>query len=277
MKRAIKNRTKGQGHHGMITNLVGPSTLGNDIKPFVFLDYIHGVPPRGAGFGWHPHSGIATFTYYIEGGSDLEESTGNKVSFRAGDIEYLQAGSGAWHKGMLIKDQPTLGFQLWIALPPKLETTDAKSVYVPAEKIECNERFKVLLGEHEGLKSKIDSPNDMNYLDVNLRPDQKWKYHPPETHDILWLVVYEGKLNGNLGASVGELIVYEDSDDPVEFSSEHSARFLLGSAKKFEHDLVLGQSSIHTSAANLESSQKKIKEIYQESFRRGVLAKEGNK
>ena len=108
MKRAIKYRTKGQGHHGMITNLVSPSGLGKEIKPFVFLDYVHGVPPEGAGFGWHPHAGIATFTYYIEGGSDLEESTGNKVSFRAGDIEYLQAGSGAWHRGMLLKDQPTL-------------------------------------------------------------------------------------------------------------------------------------------------------------------------
>ncbi len=271
MKRAIKYRSKGQGHHGMITNLVGPSGIGNDIKPFVFLDYIHGVPPQGAGFGWHPHSGIATFTYYIDGGSDLEESTGNKVSFRAGDIEYLQASSGAWHKGMLLKDQPTLGFQLWISLPPSLETADAKSIYLKPDEILGNDRFKVLLGEYEGITSKIDPPNDMNYLDVSLKPGEQWTYTPQETHDILWLVVYKGKLSGDLVSSVGELIVYEDRNQPVEFSSDHGASFLLGSAKKFEHDLVFGRGSIHTSKTNLEASQNKINKIYSELVKKGVF------
>ena len=252
----------GQGHHGMITNLVGPSGIGKDIKPFVFLDFIHGVPPKGAGFGWHPHSGIATFTYYIDGGSDLEESTGNKVAFRAGDIEYLQAGSGAWHKGMLLKDQPTLGFQLWISLPPELETADAKSVYVTADKIVSNDRFKVLLGEHEGIKSKIEPPNDMNYLDINLRADEEWTYTPPKTHDLLWLVVYKGMFGGGLVVTVGELVVFEEGNQPIEFSSDHGSNFLLGSGKKFEHDLVVGRSSIHTSKVNLEASHKKINKIY---------------
>ncbi|WP_456462105.1 pirin family protein [Reichenbachiella sp.] len=271
MKRAIKNRTKGQGHHGMITNLVSPSDIGNAIKPFVFLDYIHGVPPQGAGFGWYPHSGIATFTYYIEGGNDLEESTGNKVSFRAGDIEYLQAGSGAWHKGVLLADQPTLGFQLWIALPPALETADAKSVYVTADQILSNDRFKVLLGQHEGLKSKIDPPNDMNYLDVNLGADEKWTYTPPKTHDLLWLVVYKGKLNGGLNVSQGELIVFEEGNQPIEFSTDHGASFLLGSAKRFDYELVLGRGAIHTSKANLEASQKKINKIYSHLVTRGTI------
>lgn len=258
----------GRSHHDMITNLIGPSGIGNEIKPFVFLDYIHGIPPQGAGFGWHPHSGIATFTYYIDGGSDLEESTGNKVSFRAGDIEYLQAGAGAWHKGMLLSDQPTIGFQLWISLPPQLETADAKSVYLKPDEVLGNERFKVLLGEYEGVKSKIDPPNDMNYLDVSLEPDEKWTYRPPKTHDILWLVVYRGKLSGDLVASVGELIVYEAGNQPVEFSSEHGASFLLGSAKKFEHDLVFERGSIHTSRINLEASQQTINEIYGELFKK---------
>ena len=271
MNRAIKNRTKGQRHHGMITNLVSPSGIGNDLKPFVFLDYIHGVPPQGAGFGWHPHSGISTFTYYIAGGSDLEESTGNKVSFRAGDIEYLQAGSGAWHKGILIKDQPTLGFQLWISLPPELETADAKSVYITSDEISGNDHFKLLLGEYEGLKSKIQPPNDMNYLDVNLGPDEKWTYAPPESHDVLWLVVYEGKLSGSLLASVGELIVYEEGKQPIELSSEHGASFLLGSAKKFEHNLIMERGSIHTSRDSMQTSQNKINMTYSELVKKGVF------
>ena len=272
MKRVVKNRTKGLGHHGMITNLIGPSGIGQDIKPFVFLDYIHGVPSQGAGFGWHPHSGIATFTYYIDGGSDLEESTGNKVSFRAGDIEYLQAGSGAWHKGMLLKNQSTLGFQLWIALPPALETSEAKSVYLTPNEIIGNGRFKVLLGKYDGIKSKIDPPNDMNYLDVNLGSGEKWTYVPPQTHDVLWIVVYKGRLDGGLEVPVGELVVFETGNHPIDFLSDQGASFLLGSARRFEHDLVFGRGSIHTSKVNLEASQKKIKTIYTELVQKGVFA-----
>ncbi len=272
MKRVVKNRTKGLGHHGMITNLIGPSGIGQDIKPFVFLDYIHGVPSQGAGFGWHPHSGIATFTYYIDGGSDLEESTGNKVSFRAGDIEYLQAGSGAWHKGMLLKNQTTLGFQLWIALPPALETSEAKSVYLTPNEIIGNGRFKVLLGKYDGVKSKIDPPNDMNYLDVNLGSGEKWTYVPPQTHDVLWIVVYKGRLDGGLEVPVGELVVFETGNHPIEFLSDHGASFLIGSARRFEHDLVFRRGSIHTSKVNLEASQKKIKTIYTELVQKGVFA-----
>lgn len=269
MKREIKYRTKGKSH-GMITNLINPSKLGNTLKPFVFLDYVHGVPPQGAGFGWHPHSGIATFTYYIEGGSDLEESTGNKVAFRAGDIEYLQAGSGAWHKGELLKDQPTLGFQLWIALPPLLERADAKSTFLNRNEVASNDRLKVLLGEYNGLTSKIVPPHDMNYLDVTLQPEETWTYTPPAAHNVMWLVV-RGQLNGNLITPVGELIVFEEGNGPVELSTTHGANFLIGSAKKFPHDLVLGRSSIHTSEENLVFSQQKINAIYGELIKEGML------
>ncbi len=270
MKRQVNYKLRGNGH-GMISNMFNPRGLGNELKPFIFLDYIHGVPPEGAGFGWHPHSGIATFTYYIEGGSDLEESTGHQVSFRAGDIEYFQAGSGAWHKGTLLKGQPTLGFQLWIALPPHLETIDAMSTYLRPNDIPQNGQHKVLLGTYDGLKSPILSPNDMNYLDVHLKPGETWEYQTPETHDVLWGMVYKGRLSGNPIASAGELIAFEEGNGPVQFSSEHGASFLLGSAKKFNHDLVMGRGSVHTSEATLQASHKKINSLYGELLRNGIM------
>lgn len=269
MKRRIEHRTKGQ-KHGFINRVISPAALGETIKPFVFLDYINTPPLEGAGFGWHPHSGIATFTYHIEGGSHIEESTGNKVTFGPRDAEYLQAGSGAWHAGGPVDGSPIKGFQLWISLPPELEEKDAESIFLKKEEFEKNENVTVLLGEYDGLKSKISPPNDMNYMEVSIAKNGRWIYNPPKPHDILWIMVFDGKLN-NIDAEDGELIVFEEGSIPMEFTTNSGVSFILGSAKKFEHQLVLGRSSVHTSDDALENSMKKIESIHKELLRTKII------
>lgn len=269
MKREIKYRTEGQ-KHGFINRMISPSDIGEITKPFVFLDYINSEPMAGAGFGWHPHSGIATFTYHIEGGSHIKESTGNKVTFGPRDAEYLQAGSGAWHAGGPIDGFRIKGFQLWIALPPELEEEDAKSIFLKEEEFEKNENVTVLLGEYEGLKSKITPPNDMNYLEVTIAKDGKWTYTPPKSHDVLWIHVFEGELS-DIGAKDGELIVFQEGVLPVDFETSSGASFILGSAKKSYHQLVLGRSSVHTSEQALTNSQNKINSIYNELVSKNLI------
>ena len=60
-ERGLRVRTRGQAH-GFIRRMVSPGDLGEHLKPFVFLDHVDGVVEPGTGFGWHPHSGIATLT-----------------------------------------------------------------------------------------------------------------------------------------------------------------------------------------------------------------------
>lgn len=71
--RAIVYRTRGS-QHGPITRLMSPGDLGEFLKPFVFLD-LFGFDTSGSrkGFGMHPHSGIATLTWLIEGDTLYED------------------------------------------------------------------------------------------------------------------------------------------------------------------------------------------------------------
>ena len=66
-ERTLVHRTRGSAH-GPITRLVSPGDLGEVLKPFIFLDRFEspagGRPPQ---FGMHPHSGIATLTYLMDG------------------------------------------------------------------------------------------------------------------------------------------------------------------------------------------------------------------
>ncbi|MDW3195052.1 MAG: pirin family protein [Cytophagales bacterium] len=266
MNRNIIHRTTGK-RHGFINRMISPSDVGEITKPFVFLDFIDGVAPEGAGFGWHPHSGIATFTYHIEGGSHIEESTGHKVSFGPRDVEYLQAGSGAWHTGSPEVGTRIKGFQLWISLPPELEEEDSKSLFLKKEDFENDENVTVLLGEYNGMKSKIPPPNEMNYLEVAIAPLKDWTYTPPANHDVLWVQVFEGKLIGDIEVKEGELIVFEQGTSPVRFETNSGVSLILGSAKKFEHNLILGRSSVHTSETALRNSLEKINSIYSDLIR----------
>src|SRR5216684_1707499 len=72
--RKIVHRTRGYGH-GPIVRLMSPSDLGEELKPFVFLDLFEADMRNLAGsMPVHPHSGIATVTVFTNGGRDLRRS-----------------------------------------------------------------------------------------------------------------------------------------------------------------------------------------------------------
>ena len=71
-------------------------------------DYIGGFPP-------HPHRGIETVTYMLQGEFEHEDSTGGKGRMSSGDVQWMKTGSGIIHSEMPAMSEGRLhGFQLWI-------------------------------------------------------------------------------------------------------------------------------------------------------------------
>jgi len=73
-----------------------------DLDPFLLLDHFGSDNPSDylAGFPWHPHRGIETITYMIEGEVEHEDSLGNKGVIGSGDVQWMSAGSGIEHQEM---------------------------------------------------------------------------------------------------------------------------------------------------------------------------------
>src|SRR5437879_8420856 len=113
--RRIAHRTGGQ-RHGPITRLMSPSDLGEVLKPFVFLDLFDTNGGSFSGFGLHPHSGIATLTWMLEGSVRYEDTTGATGILPQGGVEWFKAGRGAWHGGSDGEVGRSRGWQLLIAL-----------------------------------------------------------------------------------------------------------------------------------------------------------------
>lgn len=266
--RAIAFRTRGS-RHGAITRLASPSDVGELIKPFVFLDLFDISAANGPNFGWHPHSGIATLTVVHQGAIDYQETTGVKGTLREGGVEWMRAGRGVWHTGAAA--QQTKGFQLWIALPEELESAPSQSHYLSADQVPTEKPARVILGAYGRARSAIASPERITYLDVQLAAGERWTYQPPADHDVAWLAVSDGTIRTPEPVSSGELAVFEESNGAIAIYAERASRFILGSAAKHPHDLVLGHYSVHTSEAALAAGESEIERIGNQLAAAGLL------
>ncbi|MEA2697177.1 MAG: hypothetical protein QOI66_1448 [Myxococcales bacterium] len=269
--RKIVRRTHGHTR-GPITRLVSPSDLGEDIKPFVFLD--HAVfsgreAPMSMDLLWHPHSGIATVTVVLEGSIQFAETTGKSGVVAAGGVEWMRAGNGIWHTGAA-GPGPVRVFQLWVALPPELENGPFASHYVEPEEIPAIGPARVILGAYAGAKSPIAAP-PMTYLSVSLQAGERWTCQPPAGHQVAWVAVDQGTLRTPAPVTPGEIAIFEHGQRSIDFVADGNTRFVLGSAAKHPHDLVLGNYSVHTSVESLLQGEAEIRRIGQRLLADGTL------
>lgn len=261
-----------RGHwHDPITRLVSPSEVGELIKPFVFLDYAEVIPRPEPLFGIHPHSGIATLTTVLTGGLGYEDTTGKRGEVPTGGIEWMKAGNGVWHDGAPTPGDPLRAFQLWVALPPAEENAPPESQYISPEAVQKSGPARVLLGQYGGATSPIRAPEDINYLHVQLAKGERWIYAPPEGHSVAWLAVDTGKLRVPQSLNAGDLAVFDESGEAIEIQTECDTSFVLGSAIKHPHPLVLGRYSVHTSLGALARGEAEINRIGRELHASGRL------
>src|ERR1700730_15474089 len=165
----------------------------------------------------------------------------------------------------------TRGFQLWIALPPKLELGPSVSLYQGPEAIQHDGPASVLLGSYGSATSAIEAPSPINYLAVRLKDGERWRYQPPAGHTVLWVAVGAGAVTVPDDLRHGDLAAFEPSNKAIEFEAQSDAEFVVGSAVPHDHDLVLGYHSVHTSAAALREAAARISAIQARLVQAGRL------
>lgn len=260
-----------------ITNLIGPAQLGQVLKPFIFLDYFSADVEPGFGFGMHPHSGIATLTYQPDCDVQYEDTTGQNGVLKAGGLEWMNAGGGAWHKASLMTAGKAKGFQLWVSMPQGVEDGPAVGQYIAPEDVpvhqDSDHLVKVLLGNYKGLSSPIVSHQDMDYYAIEMQANSRWTHTASANHQVAWLYVYEGNAVVNGVDSQQQLMIFDGADTAglIEVQTRAGAKLIFGSAVSHNHPLVLGRSSVHTSEQSLRDAERRIQQIGRELYAAGKL------
>jgi hypothetical protein len=169
--------------------------------PFLlFDDFRNDIPEHYAkGFPWHPHRGIETITYVLEGEVEHGDSLGNTGTLGAGSVQWMTAGSGIMHQEMPrgnAKGQMH-GFQLWANLPSSLKMTTPRYQDIAGSDVEeiiddDGTRVKIVIGNFWGKKGPVDGiAADPLFLDISMPPNTK-KSFPVETYARTFAYIFGG-------------------------------------------------------------------------------------
>ena len=171
------------------------------LDPFLLFDDFRNDDPAKSikGFPWHPHRGIETITYVLQGNITHEDSLGNHGNLGAGDVQWMTAGSGIMHQEM---PKPNIagqmhGFQLWANLPADQKMTapryqDVTSSDIPEIIDDDGTRVKVIVGNFWGKTGPVDGiAADPQYLDVLIPPNVR-KTLPVDSYRHVFAYIFDG-------------------------------------------------------------------------------------
>jgi len=222
IKRIIEAQPTVEGAGVRLRRAFGFGTT-EEFDPFLLLDDFRNDQPADyrAGFPWHPHRGIETITYVLAGAVSHEDSLGNAGSLRAGDVQWMTAGSGILHQEMPTGDNlgRMHGFQLWANLPSSLKMTspryqDVSGRDIPEVIDDDGTRVRVICGDFWGAKGPVDGiAAEPRYLDVWVPPGRR-KTLTVERSRHAFAYIFEG--SGNFAGASQPFGVLTEKPGPVE-------------------------------------------------------------
>ena len=265
--------------------------------PFLLLDNFGSDNPAQylKGFPWHPHRGIETITYVLNGLVEHGDSLGNQDVISSGDIQWMTAGSGIIHQEMPKGDSHGLmrGFQLWANLPRSRKMMDPryrglKAKQIPQVTTDKGVHIKVVCGQVGDVRGPVeDIVIDPEYLDIYLPSHTQYR-HPTRKGYTVFAFVFDGngyfcqekepfaydmqgsnyfdmQLDPQLGE--GTLILFEDGEE-VNISTEADpVRFLLISGKPLGEPVAWYGPIVMNTREELQQAL--------EEFQRGTFVKKG--
>jgi redox-sensitive bicupin YhaK (pirin superfamily) len=164
--------------------------------PFLLLDDFHSHTPSEylPGFPWHPHRGMETVTYVLEGTVAHGDSMGNQGTISVGDVQWMTAGSGIIHQEMPEggADGRLWGLQLWTNLPSshKMMTPRYRGIKAEDVVLDSGARVKVICGTVEGIRGPVqDIIAEPEYLDITVPPHSRFQHSVTDGYTALAYVL----------------------------------------------------------------------------------------
>ena len=237
----------------LITYSPMPTRQLNMIDPFLFLNH-HGPQNytgnnNGLPFGPHPHRGMETVTFILDGDIAHKDSAENNSVIESGGVQWMTAGSGLIHSEVSSEKFKKEGghleiLQLWVNLPAKLKMT--KPSYRGLQKEEIpkvsldNEKVtvQVVSGKIDGQKGAFETLTDVSLFTLFLKEGGVFKTEIPKSHNILcYIIKGEIKINGeNIPAL--HLVEFNNDDENIRLEATAESIVLFGHAEPLNEPVV---------------------------------------
>jgi quercetin 2,3-dioxygenase len=246
--------------------------------PFLMLDDFGSDDPEDylAGFPWHPHRGIETVTYMLNGEVEHGDSMGNGGVIGSGDIQWMTAGSGIIHQEMPRQARGRMrGFQLWVNLPRKDKMMkpryrDVRHDVIPEVEAAAGVAVRIVAGTVAGVRGPVqDIVVDPEYLDISIAPGAEFRHAIPRDRRVFAYVVdgsgrFEG---GGKGIGSGYAVLFGAGDEVTVAAGEAGVRLLLVSGRPLNEPVAWGGPIVMNTQAELGRAF--------EEYRQGTFIKQG--
>ena len=234
------------------------------IDPFLMLDefgsenkddYVAGFPP-------HPHRGIETVTYMLNGEFEHQDSTGAKGIMTSGDVQWMKTGRGIIHSEMpAMKEGKLLGFQLWINMPAKYKMNKPEYIYIDSKKMSIHKdedkQVKVIAGKFEKAEGPVKKHNvEPIYFDVELNENKYFKFKLPKTHNsFIYLIEGEIQIGDKEHKQTKDsTLILLDKGEDLKVSATSKAKFLLISGKPIGEQIARGGPFVMNTKAEIQQA-----------------------
>jgi hypothetical protein len=261
MAKRILSHKKDLG--GFSVSRIIPHVDARSIGPFVFVDHMGPAHfPAGSGINVrpHPHIGLATISYLMEGSMLHRDSLGTIQEIQPGDVNWMTAGKGIVHSERETietrgTDHVLNGLQCWVALPEEKADMEPSFIHVNKAKLPYIHREKVLMrliaGEAYGYTSPVKTYSPMFYLDVITEAGAVIERPCGNSQTACYVISGKVKL-GDAVFSAGEFVLLDDESE-IE-TMENSRYFLLG-GEKMEKQPILRWNFLAYSQEKIEDAE----------------------
>lgn len=245
----------GAGVH--LVRVLGRGDTG-EFDPFLMLDSFDSRNPADylAGFPTHPHRGIETITYLISGEIAHEDSLGNRDTIRAGEAQWMTAGSGILHQEMPQHSERMLGFQLWLNLPRAEKMAEPAYLSIGPEQIGLERRegaeIRVLSGRFGGAEGVMPHHIPASIYDISLRPGVSLEIPvDPEETAFLFLIEGEALVEGRRIGEKTAALLEKGEAVAVAAPEEKPARVIFYSGRPLGEPIAWGGPIVMNTDAEL--------------------------
>jgi redox-sensitive bicupin YhaK (pirin superfamily) len=231
-----------------------PNRYANMVGPFVFLDYVAPVIKEiinKNGMGAHPHRGIATLTYILQGEVEHFDSAGNTAKIHSGGAQWMKAGNGIIHDENFNYDSQTdskyiHGFQFWINLPAKNKAESPAHIPIQASEVPKrvlpNESgwLKVIVGSYEDLSSKIPNYSEQFLYHIQLEAGKEFSLKVENHIEVAAFLPTQNVLLNDTEFHKGELVEFDRIAGEIDLknTSDKTIDILLFGGETYTESMV---------------------------------------
>lgn len=241
------------------------------VGPFIFIDHMGPTelgPDNYMDVNQHPHIGLATLTFLLEGAIMHEDSLGTKVKIQPGSVNWMVAGSGVTHTERTPQELRNgsvftmHGYQIWVALPKEKEFMPPEFHHFDANDLpqwqEGSTHFKLVAGTAFGKTSPVPVFSEMFMVEIKTDDEYQLQINGQVRGEI-GICIVEGSIQAcDNHVEKGNMLVSK-AEDACSLTIHPNSHIILFGGQPFDEERQIFWNFVASDSSTIEKAKESWK------------------